>query len=483
MNTSTVSLLSSLFEKWCGHSPTEFIPLQPSGSYREYYRLVKGNHSAIGVFHRNDKENQAFISFTKHFLSKGVPVPDILGEDLDQQVYLLSDLGDAALFGMLAENREGENIHQEIIDLYKEALGNLAYVQIKAGQDLDYSACYPRAAFDQQSILWDLNYFKYYFLRLAKIPFDEQLLEEDFRKFADYLMEADHDYFLYRDFQARNIMVHEGNPFFIDYQGGRKGALQYDLASILYQAKADLPDQVREELLSHYLHVAGQWLDIDEPKFRQFYQAYVLVRLIQVMGAYGFRGFFERKPHFLESVPYAVKHLTGLINQIELPLELPELFQALQAITKSEKLKEFVLPQEKNQKLTVRISSFSYKRGLPEDPSGNGGGFIFDCRAIHNPGRYQPYKHLTGRDRDVIDFLKKESEIDQFLNHVYALVDKSVRNYLKRNFTHLSVSFGCTGGQHRSVFCADSLAKHLKRKFNVNIELQHVEQELKNWVN
>ncbi|MEM6802195.1 MAG: RNase adapter RapZ [Bacteroidota bacterium] len=476
-------LLRELYNKWAGEKAISFIPLQPSGSYREYYRIIGEKKQAIGVYNANLKENKAFLQFTKHFLEKKVPVPQIYAEDLGHHIYLLEDLGDTTLFAHLFKLRKGGEFPQEIIPTYKDALSCLAHIQVEAGKGLDYSYCYPRARFDEQSIQWDLNYFKYYFLRLAKIPFDEQLLEHDFEKFQKYLLETNTNYFLYRDFQARNIMLYEGKPYFIDYQGGRKGALQYDLASLLYQAKANIPEEIREELLLHYMDEVEKYVSFDREEFRKFYYAYVLIRTIQVLGAYGFRGFYERKPHFLESIPFAIKNLKEILRKIELPIEVEELKKALIAITESEELQLFGKPDPKNRALTVSVSSFSYKNAIPEDPSGNGGGFIFDCRAIHNPGRYDPYKKLTGRDRDVIDFLKKNSKIDAFLMHVYTLVDASVEKYLSRGFTHLMVNFGCTGGQHRSVYCADQLAAHLEKKYDVTIKLNHIEQERKNWQN
>lgn len=472
-----------LFESWAGEEAGEVIPLQPSGSYREYFRIKGLTRQAIGVYHANQQENRAFLSFTKHFLSEGVAVPEIYAENLQNNVYLLRDLGDLSLFAELADNRTGTDIAPHVIDLYKQSLAALAFIQTKAGHGLDYSVCYPRGSFDEQSIRWDLNYFKYYFLRLARIPFNEDDLEKDFTTFTDYLLQADCTHFLFRDFQARNILIHKGKPHFIDYQGGRKGALQYDVASILYQAKADLPPSLRQELLDHYLDAVCELIPIERETFLAHFDAYVLMRLIQVMGAYGFRGFYERRAHFLESIPFAVKHLTELLERVHLPVEIPTLRYCLDAITENKRLKLFGMPDPANRSLTVSISSFSYKSGIPDDSSGNGGGYVFDCRALNNPGRYQPYKHLTGRDREVQDFLKKNSRIEEFLSHVYTIVDSSVEKYLSRNFTNLSVNFGCTGGQHRSVYCADQLAAHLEKKYQVSIRLSHVEQEKKNWIN
>ena len=337
------------------------------------------------------------------------------------------------------------------------------------------TVCYPREAFDKQSMMWDLNYFKYYFLKLAKIPFDEQRLEDDFQAFSDYLLAVDNNAFLYRDFQSRNVMLKDGKVYFIDYQGGRKGALQYDLASLLYDAKANIPEAEREELLEFYLDELNQYKHVDRSKFKSLFDGYVLIRIMQAMGAYGFRGFYEKKEHFLKSIPFALKNMETLLAKNNTVLtEFPELYKVLKSVTESTFLKSI---SPANDRLTVRISSFSYKKGIPHDPSGNGGGFVFDCRAIHNPGRYPEYKHLTGKDQQVIEFLEQKSTIASFMNAVTTLVSQSVEVYLSRGFTHLSVNFGCTGGQHRSVYAAEKLAQYLRNNYPVTVVLQHVEQD------
>ncbi|MEZ4847820.1 MAG: RNase adapter RapZ [Bacteroidia bacterium] len=475
--------LTALFESWAGEEHTSFHPLPPSASYREYYRISGATKTAIGVFNHDRKENEAFLSFTRHFLKKNLPVPNVYADDLQNGIYLLEDLGDQTLFKFLHEHRVNGVFPDVVTDRYKKSIETLIRFQVEASGDLDYSVCYPRASYDKQSMLWDMNYFKYYFLKLARIHFDEQLLEHDFHTFADYLLEEKCHYFIYRDFQARNIMLKDGAPYFIDYQGGRKGALQYDLASILFQAKANIPHEVREELLDHYLDKLGKIIEIDRDKFIQYFYSYVLIRQIQVLGAYGFRGFFERKTYFLDSIPFAIENLKWILSKMELPVEVPALLDVFKQITESEPLKKYGEKAGDNRFLTVKITSFSYKKGIPEDPSGNGGGFVFDCRAIHNPGRYKPYKKLTGRDPEVITFLQRESNINDFLSGVYSLVENAVENYLERGFSHLMVNFGCTGGQHRSVYSADCLARHLEKKYNVNVVLNHIEQERKGWVN
>jgi aminoglycoside/choline kinase family phosphotransferase len=475
-------ILANLFEQWSGESPYLVLPLAPSGSQRVYYRLQSQSKTAIGAFNPNRKENHAFIYFSRHFKSKGLPVPEIYAEDLEKDVYLQEDLGSTTLYSYLLQ--KGDYFPDYLVQIYRKAVEQLARLQIEGGKELDYSHCYPRQAFDRQSMMWDFNTFKYYFLRLAYIQFDEQALEEDFQRLADFLLEADSNFFMFRDFQTRNIMIKSGEPYFIDYQGGRKGALQYDLASLLYQAKAGMPEDIRQELLEHYMHTAGQLVDIDREAFIQYYYGYVLIRSIQTFGTYGFRGLYERKEHFLESIPFALRNVKWILENGNLPVEMPELSRAMFALIHSKRFEPFDKIKGTSSLLTVAIQSFSYgNTGIPEDTSGNGGGFVFDCRSIHNPGRYEPYKKLTGRDEPVINFLKHHSHMEDFLNNVFRLVDKAVEDYIERSFTHLSVNFGCTGGQHRSVYAADALAKHLKDKYGVKVVLHHVEQERKNWQN
>lgn len=476
MKQETKNALIRLFEKWAGDKVVETELLPQSGSYREYIRIIGEKRTVLGAFNADLKENHAFISFSKHFLSKNLPVPEIYHQDDENGLYLLQDLGKTTLFDYILHLRVGEGFATDLVLIYKKIISQLVRFQVEGGEGLDFSACYPRDSFDKQSMIWDLHYFKYYFLKLAKIPFDEQLLENDFQKFSDYLLDAPRDYFLYRDFQSRNIMLVNGEPWFIDYQGGRKGALQYDLASLLYDAKADLPQEVRDELFDHYLQEVQKVQQVDSKAFNSFFQGYVLIRIMQAMGAYGFRGFYERKEHFLKSIPYALKNLETILGRLDLPVELPELTKALNEVIGSEFLQQ--VGQEEEVKLHVEINSFSYRRGIPLDKSTNGGGFVFDCRAIHNPGRYKEYVEMTGKDQPVIDFFKEKSEMDEFLTSVYAIVDMSVDKYIKRKFTNLQVSFGCTGGRHRSVFSAESLAKHLREKFDVNISLRHIEREI-----
>ncbi len=465
-----------LFEHHFQEKVETFAMLPLSGSYREYCRLQNSNRSVIGAFNADVKENTAFLSFSNHFKKKGISVPEIYTVSSDLQKYLLEDLGNMTLFDFLSKTREQEGFSETIVDEYRKVLRELPKIQVVAGRDIDFSVCYPREAFDKQSMMWDLNYFKYYFLKLAKIPFDEQALEDDFQVFSNYLLSAPSGYFLYRDFQSRNVMLKDGRVHFIDYQGGRRGALQYDLASLLYDGKADIPQEVRSHLYSVYLSELKTYMTVNEKEFTSYFNGFVLIRIMQAMGAYGFRGFYEKKEHFLKSIPYALTNIQNLLPELKFPVKFPELLKVLDLLTKSEILKE--IGQSSNN-LTVRVSSFSYKKGIPSDPSGNGGGFIFDCRALNNPGRYAEYKNLTGKDLKVQQFIEQNSEMQLFLKPVKVLVEQSVKNYLERGFTHLSVSFGCTGGQHRSVYAAEKLAAYLRDNFPVNVVLLHKEMQNK----
>jgi aminoglycoside/choline kinase family phosphotransferase len=479
-----MEVLQSLFEKHF-HVPVERVqPLQGElgGSGRKIIRLSACSVSAIGILYGVREENVAFLEFSRHFRKHGLPVPEIYADDLNHGAYLEEDLGNVSLFEFLSKNRSGEDISPQVVEAYRRVIATLPRFQIEAGRDLNYKVCYPRGSFDRQSIAWDLNYFKYYFLRLAGIPFSEQALEDDFNSLTEFLLSADRDYFLYRDFQSRNIMLHparepdreEAQPFFLDYQGGRKGALQYDVASLLYDAKADLPPEIRQQLLDHYLETLGQFIDLGRDEFLRHYYAYVYIRIMQALGAYGFRGFYERKAHFLQSVPYALKNLRWLLHNVTLPIALPTLIDAFHSMLASEKLQGLASEADN---LVARIFSFSFHRGLPRDDSGNGGGFIFDARSLPNPGREARFKMLTGKDAPVIDYLNQQESVHQFLASVMSLVDSSVSAYQKRGFKHLMISFGCTGGQHRSVYLAEQLAKHLRGRNGIEVVVQHRELE------
>jgi aminoglycoside/choline kinase family phosphotransferase len=471
-----MDVLKKLFEQHF-HSPVERVQSlqgQLGGSGRNIIRLAGGNQSAIGILYKMREENAAFIEFSRHFRRHGLPVPEIYAEDLSHGAYLEEDFGDTTLFEFLASHRAGEKIAPSVVEAYCQVVALLPRFQIEAGRDLNYKLCYPRASFDRQSIAWDLNYFKYYFLRLAGVPFNEQALEDDFSRLTKFLLSAPRDYFLYRDFQSRNVMWREGHPFFLDYQGGRKGALQYDIASLLYDAKADLPPELRRQLLDRYLDALAGFIAFEREAFMRHYYAYVYVRIMQALGAYGFRGFYEGKTHFLESVPYALKNLRWLLHNVTLPLALPELTESFKSMLGSEKLQSL---GSEGKHLTVRIFSFSFPRGQPKDEKGHGGGFVFDARSLPNPGREERFSALTGKDAPVIDFLNQQESVRQFLAGAVSLVDASVSNYQGRGFKSLMVSFGCTGGRHRSVYLAEQLAKHLQGRNGVEVVVRHLELE------
>jgi aminoglycoside/choline kinase family phosphotransferase len=468
-----MDILQQLFERHFHGPPDRIQPLQGqlSASGRKIIRLAAAGQTAIGILYNVCEENVAFLEFSRHFRRHNLPVPEIYGEDLDHGAYLEQDLGDTTLFDFLSKNRQGSEIAPSVVAAYEKVVAILPRFQVEAGRDLNYKVCYPRASFDRQSIAWDLNYFKYYFLRLAGIPFNEQALEDDFSRLSKFLLSAPRDFFLYRDFQSRNVMLLAGQPFFVDYQGGRHGALQYDIASILFDAKADLPPVLRQQLLDSYLDSLANFIALDRDAFMHFYYAYVYVRIMQALGAYGFRGFYERKTHFLQSVPYALRNIRWLLHNVELPVALPTLTEAFRNMVASEKLQGVASTPGQ---LTVHVTSFSFHRGLPTDDTGNGGGFIFDGRSLPNPGREERFKVLTGKDAPVIEYLEQQESVRQFLANVIALVDSSVANYQSRGFKNLMVSFGCTGGQHRSVYLAEQVAKHL-RDAGVNVQLQHRE--------
>jgi aminoglycoside/choline kinase family phosphotransferase len=471
-----MNILNRLFEERF-HSPVTHVhPLQGQlgGSGRQIIRLSNEKHTAIGIVYGIREENIAFLEFSKHFRKHGLPVPEIYGEDLDHGVYLEEDLGNTTLYEFLSKNRKAATIAAPVVEAYRKVVAILPRFQVEAGRDVNYEACYPIGSFDRQSVAWDLNYFKYYFLRLAGVSFNEQALEDDFGGLTDFLMSADRHYFLYRDFQSRNIVLRGGQPYFVDYQGGRKGALQYDIASLLFDAKADLPPELRQELLDHYLDALSDYIKVDREAFMKHYYAYVYVRILQALGAYGFRGFYERKQHFLQSVPFAMKNLRWLLHHVTLPIELPTLMAAFQSMLASEKLQGLAGQAEP---LTLRIFSFSFHQGPPKDETGHGGGFVFDGRSLPNPGREERFKALTGKDTPVIEYLNQQESVHQFLASVMSLVDASVNSYRERGFKNLMVSFGCTGGQHRSVYLAEQLAKHFRAKNGVEVAVRHLQLE------
>lgn len=540
--------LLTLYARWAGCPPTVVEPLPPAGSARRYWRLsAPGAATVMGTCNLNEQENRAFLCYARHFHARDCPVPEVYECDLANGVYLQQDLGRESLLQCLQrlrleaahdqpqyliqqqqQEQQQPSTHappfpQQALKLYKDALTALARLQIVSAKGLDYDrVAFPRPAFDRRRILWDLNYFKYMLLKLCSVPFDEDALQDDVDRFVDFLLRADCNHFMFRDFQARNVMIHQGRPFFIDFQGGCRGALQYDVASLLFQAKASLPAAVREQLFEHYVAAVEHHVpDLDRVAFRKIFHGYVLLRQLQTLGAYGFRGLFERRQHFIDSLPLQVRNVLWVLDNFHIPVHLPQLTRVLRSLHEAPAIQALLQPDtnaphssgssavdsanahqqqqhpqpapdatskdesEKNSDrpvppgLTVNVVSFSYKKGLPQDTSGHGGGFVFDCRGLNNPGRHAPYKKLTGYDASVRDFLRTKSEAGAFLQHAHAALSVSLRTYIDRAFDSLFVSFGCTGGQHRSVYCANETASWLRATFPsdaVHVRVWHREQ-------
>ena len=463
--------IKNLYRTYTGHEAEKVTELPSSGSNRRYFRL-HGPQTLIGVSGTSIEENRAFIYMADHFRQKGLPVPEVYAQSNDQSFYLQEDLGDTLLFDAIEKGRKSSVFDESEKTLLRQTITKLPEIQFVGSDGFDFSYCYPQEEFNQRSILWDLNYFKYCFLKATGMEFQENRLEDDFLKMSDVLLRNQSATFMYRDFQSRNVMIRDGQPWFIDFQGGRKGPVYYDVASFLWQAKAKYPEDLRQELLLDYIEALRKYMPVDEKYFLSQLRHFVLFRTLQVLGAYGFRGYFEKKPHFIQSVPFAIENLRQLLKQ-DYP-EYPYLCGLLRELTE---LKQFSDDLQRRT-LEVKIVSFAYKKGIPNDPTGNGGGFVFDCRAINNPGKYERYNHFTGLDEPVIRFLEEDGEITVFLEHVYDLVDASVKRYLDRGFTNLMVCFGCTGGQHRSVYSAQHLAEHLHQKFGVKVSLTHREQNI-----
>ena len=466
-------ILKQLFYDFFKEACEVILQLPQAGSDRIYYRLKGCTKSAIGTYGKDAKENETFIHHTRHFTKLKIAVPDIYITSTDKQYYLQEDLGDTALYAIIKKEGISDNVKKYL----KEVLVQLANLQIVGSKDFDFNACYPIKEFNRSSMFWDLNSFKYYFARIARVQFSEVELNKDFHTLSSYLLEEKHQYFMFRDCHSRNVMIHNGKPYFIDYQGGRKGALQYDAASLLWQAGAKIPYPIREELFDFYTQCVAAKISINPQEFKERYYAFVLIRMLQVLGAYGFRGLIEKRNHFLESIIPALENVKWFLENITLKIQLPELTNVLQQLIVSDVFK----PQKidgTQKPLTIQVNSFSFKRGIPADTSGNGGGFVFDCRGVHNPGRYEPYKQQTGKDKSVIDFLEANSKVKEFLEGVYKAIDINIQDYLERNFEHLQINFGCTGGQHRSVYCAEQTAKYIKEKYNITVQIRHIEREL-----
>ena len=465
--------LHRLYSAHYGTCPVSVDPVSASASNRRYYRMASPAGTCIGAVGTDRQENEAFVAISLHFRSKGILVPEVFAVSEDGMSYLQEDLGDEVLLDRLVKaRRTGEGL-AEVEELMCSAMALLPKIQFEGASGFDFSVCYPQPAFDRRMVMFDLNYFKYCFLKATGLEFNEMRLQDDFEKLADDLLADDTDTFMYRDFNARNVMVRGGEPCFIDFQGGRRGPVYYDVASFVYHARAGYTDGQREKMLETYLKALSEYMPVDRKVFFSRLRLFVLFRLLQVLGAYGFRGWTEHKAAFMTSIPAALDELVRLLEE---PFEeYPYLVETLGRMAALDRFRR----SERAGGLEVKVYSFSFKKGIPEDPSGNGGGYVFDCRSIHNPGRYEPYKKLTGRDEAVIRFLEDDGEILTFLDHVYGVVDPHVETFAGRGFTDLMVSFGCTGGQHRSVYCAEHLARHLAEKYpDVRVRLIHREQNI-----
>ena len=462
------------------HLPVDIKPIAESGSSRKYFRIITDGPSVIGAYNANVEENEAFFYLTEHFNAIGLQVPKLLAINDQRSCYIQSDLGDEDLFVIIQRDLKTGGYSDSTIALLKQVLDQLVRFQTEGHQGLDYSKVYPVPCFDKAAVIDDLDYFKYYFVKPhASIVFNETRLKAEFQRFADFVSEAANDYFMFRDFQSRNIMISQGKPYFIDYQGGRKGPLQYDVVSLLYQVKAQMPPALREVLLQHYKKALETRVDLSAIHFDKYYPYFVYLRLLQVLGAYGFRGLIQKKAHFIESIPFALNELKSW-NESNPLSGFPELQNVINQLIELPNLSTFHSPlSSTHSQLTVTVNSFSFKKGYPDDFSGNGGGFVFDCRALPNPGREPEFRTKTGRDWEVAEYLEAKPQTHEFLRHVKAVVGQSVDNYLERHFSNLMVSFGCTGGQHRSVYFAQSLADWLKATYpQINVKLNHIEQQI-----
>lgn len=473
--------IREIFEQHNDAAIVSIDKLPQAGSERHYYRIRTAAKSFIATYGANVKENEAFIYFSGHFKARGLATPEIYYVSGDKKIYIQEDFGDTSLLDRLESN----GFTDDVYILYQQSLAELAKLQVKGDQGLDYDKCLTNSVFGKQAIMADLLYFKYYFLDALRRPYDKQKLIDDFEALSNYLSYTQYKYFMFRDFQSRNIMVTaDDKVHFIDYQGGMKGAPQYDVASLLSQARANLPAEWKAGLLEDYIGALENTIQqtIDRPAFRSQYNGYVLIRMLQVLGAYGFRGLFERKAHFLTSIPLALDNLKGFLHSQSIGIAVPEFVKVLEICISDEVVKEFTnVRATADTPLVVKINSFSYlKTGYPKDETKNGGGFVFDCRGILNPGRIEVYKTLSGQDKEVKDYLEQQTKMPDFLNSIYNIVDIAVEDYIKRGFESLMINFGCTGGQHRSVYAADAVARHLKNKFGVKIELSHNNKE--NWV-
>lgn len=476
---AVINGIDQLFQSYAQKKADRIEKLPQSGSDRVYFRIYAGNETFIATWNLNVKENNTFIKFSNHFNALGLPVPQVFCMNEEHTIYIQQDLGQESLLDKLEQLGKNDASYA----LFQLSLKELAHLQIKGHEGLNYDWCLTAKEFGKQAILSDLLYFKYYFLDTLRMPYDKQALLDDFDVLSTYLTRTEYKYFMFRDFQSRNIIVLDGKVSFIDFQGGMRGALQYDVASLLWQAKAELSEEWKDNLLNYYMDQIDELLEhpVDRTLFVSQYNGYVLIRLLQVLGAYGFRGLFERKAHFLSSIPLALRNLKFFLDHKRVGIVTPEFDRMLRIVVSDEIIERFTpLQATAETPLQVVINSFSYRKGIPADESDNGGGFVFDMRGILNPGRFDEYKTLCGKDKPVMDFLEQRTRMNEFLNSVWDLIDITIEDYLKRGFSNLQINFGCTGGQHRSVYAAEQTARHLKNKYKLKVHLTHTNQD--NWM-
>ena len=451
-----------------GKTPLRVEKVAEAGSSRRYYRvgLADGESDLIFTFGDDLRENKAFCELAEFFSSQTSGIPEVLAHAEDYSWYVQRSVGRRSLLEVINEcRRAGGDPEEKLVDIIRDCFKGLIRMQVADPAAWEPGVFNP--PFSRRSVMWDLNYFKYDFLKVAGFDFDENALEDDFERFAGRLVEVPDSLsgFIYRDFQSRNIMIggdglSENVPGFIDFQGGRRGPLLYDAVSFLWQAKAGFSDGFRREMLRYYLEELGRCRAIDMQEAEALVGQIVVFRLLQVLGAYGLRGLVEKKAHFIESIPAALNNLKEQLDGGMLS-DYPEMERVCREMCSDKRWQN----EEKPGGLTLEVFSFSYKKGYPADYSGNGGGFMFDCRGMHNPGRYAEYKTLTGLDTPVIEFLEERGEVQDFVEKSASIVIPSVDTYIRRGFSNLQVGFGCTGGQHRSVYCAEHFGRMMAERY------------------
>jgi aminoglycoside/choline kinase family phosphotransferase len=471
---NTFDFVFNAYKNFYSEDIIKYEAITNAGSNRNYYRIYTNSDTIIGVYSNNVEETETFLYYSEIFTTLSLNTPKVFFVSPDKKCYFIQDLGNISLLEIVERETKNSDFNSKLVTLYKKTISALVNMQINSASLIDFDRAYSIKDFDKQSILFDLNYFKYYLLNVSGITYNEKKLADDFVSLADYLDKSGNKYFMYRDFQGRNILIKDNKPYFIDYQGGRRGAIQYDLVSLLYQAKAKVPEFIKNELLIYYVSEVSKYIEVNRNEFINQFYYYAYLRVLQTLGAYGLRGLFEKKTHFIESIPFALNNLKVLLQNYPLPEEYKELNRVLKELSETTKFENI-----RYNDFTITITSFSYKKGIPDDYSGNGGGFVFDCRGVLNPGRYPEYKSLTGRDKEVIDFFKEKTDIDSFIDNIIKVIAPTIDNYIQRNFNSLMISFGCTGGQHRSVYCAENITRYLKNNYNVNIVLVHREQNIK----